>query len=79
VESTRFRWGGRPLSRELGGFVGVGLQWLPVQRVSLGGHLGVESVLTRRDRLGSSPPPDEDVSGYDVGTYSSGIRAHFFF
>jgi len=66
-------------ARDLGGFVGVGLDWFPVDRVSLGGHIGLEGRLTRRDQLGSSPLPDENVSGYDVATYSSGLRCQFFF
>lgn len=66
-------------SRELGGFIAMGVDWFPVRRVSLGGHLGVEALVTSRERSAISPLPDENLSGYNVGTFSSGIRGHFFF
>ncbi len=66
-------------ARELGGFVGVGIDWFPVQRVSVGGHLGVESSLTTRDRASFPPTPDDEASGYTVSTYSSGIRVQLYF
>jgi hypothetical protein len=66
-------------TRALGALGAVGVDWFPVQRVSIGGHLGIQGLLTRQERSGLSPLPDEELSGYDVATYSSGVRVSFYF
>jgi hypothetical protein len=65
-------------SRALGGRAGVGVDWFPTQRVSIGGHVGAEAVALRSDGtlLGG---PDAVSTGHDVGTFSSGIRVRLFF
>lgn len=80
AEWVRFE-GGLALAsslRRLGGMAGVGLDWFPIQRVSLGGHIGVEALAVRQD--GSAFPPASDVTtGHDVGTFASGVRFRLFF
>lgn len=64
--------------RSLGGFVGVGLDWYIVDRVSLGGYVGLSAVATRSeqpDLLGGT----QTVDGYQVRTRSSGFRLRLFF
>lgn len=65
-------------SREYGAFGGVGLDWFPAQRVSIGGHLSLRASLTRR----TSPlfaGGEEDHNGWMVRTVSSGIRLQLYF
>lgn len=65
-------------SRALGGRAGVGVDWFPTQRVSLGGHVGVEAAALRSDGspfFGSDPV----ATGYEIGTFSSGVRLRLFF
>jgi hypothetical protein len=64
--------------RELGAFMGLGLDWFPAERVSVGGHIAIEGAATRR-RTPALGVPDSEVSGYEVGTLSSGIRLQLYF
>ncbi|MGE0159083.1 MAG: hypothetical protein AB7T31_06680 [Gemmatimonadales bacterium] len=63
-------------SRDLGGFLGIGLDWFPHRRVSVGGHLALEAVATRRTVPLS---PAQNARGFDIGTRSSGVRVRLFF
>lgn len=79
---SRLRSGGalRRNSRRLGGLIGVGLDWFPVQRVSFGGHVGLEILAVRLESPTGFPPTPPEVSeGHEVGTYSSGVRLRLFF
>jgi len=58
-----------------GGQLGVGVDWFPVQRVSIGGHVGVEGSSITRE--GVSFTAEEDVTGFS--TFNSGIRVHLYF
>lgn len=65
-------------SQILGGRAGVGVDWFPTQRVSLGGHMGVEAVALRSEGspfVGSDPI----ATGHEIGTFSSGVRLRLFF
>jgi hypothetical protein len=66
-------------SQRIGGTAGLGLEWFPTQRVSVGGNVAVELLAVRRE--GSSPPigPDPESSGHEIGTASSGIQIRLFF
>jgi hypothetical protein len=88
VVGLRLSWGrsqtdlaGTSTNRALGGFTGVGLDWFPAGRVSVGGHVGIDVAATRRTREGVGLPGVSDVesSGYDLGTLSSGIRLQLYF
>lgn len=61
-----------------GGGVGIGIDWFPVERVSIGGHAGVNA-LWSRDRMSSTGFPDTKVSHTDFGTFDSGLRVQLFF
>jgi hypothetical protein len=58
-----------------GGQVGVGVDWFPVQRVSIGGHVGVEGFSSSRDAVAFNG--EEEFTG--IGTFSSGIRVQLYF
>ncbi len=65
-------------NEEYGAFGGIGLDWFPVQRVSIGGHLGLRASLTQR----TSPVfggGEEEHDGWVVRTVSSGIRLQLYF
>lgn len=65
-------------SRALGVRAGVGVDWFPTQRVSLGGNIGVEGVALRSE---GAPFAGQDLvaTGHEVGTFSSGVRLRLFF
>ncbi len=58
-----------------GGQVGLGVDWFPVQRVSIGGHVGVEGFSSSREEDDSDVR--EDVTRF--GTFNSGIRVQLYF
>ena len=58
----------------LGAELGVGIDWFPVRRLSIGGHVGVEA--NRQSRS----TDDDDVDRFTVfNTVSSGIRVQLYF
>lgn len=58
----------------VGGELGVGIDWFPVRRVSIGGHVGVEA------HRQSRPSDDDDVNRFTIfNTVSSGIRVQLYF
>lgn len=65
--------------RSIGGLVGVGLDWFPAERVSVGGHVGLEGAATRTTVPPVLPGSDDETSGYELGTLSSGIRLQIWF
>ncbi len=69
----------RANNRRLGGLIGVGLDWFPVQRVSVGGHIGLEVLAVRSEGPTGFPPTSEVSEGHEVGTYSSGVRVRLSF
>lgn len=66
-------------SLRLGGLAGVGVDWFPAQRVSVGGHIGFEALAVRRDVPAIPPGGSEERSGYEIGTFASGLRFRLFF
>lgn len=77
--STRYRpLNGETQEADLSGFggqVGVGVDWFPVQRVSIGGHVGVEGFSSSRENVGGGV--GEEATGFN--TLNSGIRVQFYF
>lgn len=66
-------------SLRFGGLAGVGVDWFPAQRVSVGGHIGVEALSVRRDLPAIPPGGGEERNGYEIGTFASGVRFRLFF
>lgn len=66
-------------SQRIGGTAGLGLDWFPHQRVSVGGHAGVELLAVRSESPGVLIGPNPASTGYEIGTFSSGIRLRLFF
>lgn len=69
----------RHVTRRLGGMAGLGVDWFPAQRVSVGGHIGVEALAVRREGPVFQPPRGEVFTGQDIGTFASGVRFRLFF
>lgn len=66
-------------TQRFGGLAGVGVDWFPAQRVSVGGHIGVEALAVRRDVPAILPGGSEERNGYEIGTFASGVRFRLFF
>lgn len=64
--------------RELGARVGVGMEWMPVSRVGVGGHVGVGGGYME-SRSGSSFGEDQVADGWTAATFTSGVVVHLFF
>lgn len=80
AEWSELDLGGSPRSdRRIGVVAGVGMDWFPTQRVSLGGNIGVEALSVRTEGPVLLPGSDPVSSGYRIGTVSSGIRLRLFF
>jgi hypothetical protein len=80
AEWTRGAFGTSPFtSQRIGGTADLGLEWFPTQRVSVGGHVGVELLALRSDSPSLLIGPDPVSTGYEIGTVSSGLRLRFFF
>jgi hypothetical protein len=62
--------------REFGGLVGIGVDWLPIQRVSIGGHASVGLSVSRTEQSGLLNPGTS--TGSNIGTASSGIRLRLY-
>jgi hypothetical protein len=60
--------------RALGAQLGLGVDWFPVSRVSIGGHVGVEALTGENE-----PGPDIDEEFTSFNTINSGIRVQFYF
>jgi hypothetical protein len=80
AEWTRSEFGPTTLtSQRIGGTAGVGLDWFPHQRVSVGGHAGVELLAVRSDSPSLLIGPNTESTGHDISTFSSGLRLRLFF
>jgi hypothetical protein len=80
AEWTRSELGVSTLTtQDIGGTAGLGLEWFPTQRVSVGGNVGVELLAVRRESPSLLIGPDPVSTGYEIGTASSGIRIRLFF
>ena len=66
---------------EIGGAGGIGLDWFPVERVSVGGHVGLRATFTRSKLTQTSPgaPPEDEATRFLISTHSAGIRLHVYF
>jgi hypothetical protein len=61
-----------------GGGLGVGLDWFPVRRISIGGHVGLEGGVQNGDA--ETPGGAEtEIEGTFFNTFQSGIRVNLFF
>ncbi len=64
--------------RTLGVVIGLGMDWFPVERVSVGGHAGLEAQWRRYEyESGATEFPPQ--TGSTIGTFNSGLRVHFYF
>ncbi|HEX6042574.1 hypothetical protein [Longimicrobium sp.] len=64
--------------RELGARVGLGLEWAPISRVAIGGHVGASAGYLESVNE-STLSDDSKADGWAVRTFSSGLVAHLFF
>lgn len=81
AEWNRLDFGGpsQTNNRELGGIAAVGVDWFPTQRVSVGGHIGMEALALRSERPDLLLGTNVVTEGHEIGTFSSGIRLRLFF
>ena len=63
--------------RGAGASVGIGLDWFPASRISIGGHVGVQGIY-RDVTTEFSNEQEQEGQGWSVGTFNSGIRVHLF-
>ena len=66
------------IEREFGGRVGVGLDWFPASRISVGAHVGVEGALLNGDIGDEDTGETVGVEGSAFRTFTSGIRVHLY-
>lgn len=64
--------------REVGARLGLGLEWTPLRRVAVGGHVGVGAGYLE-SRSESSIGDDHSADGWAFNTLGSGIVLHLFF
>lgn len=65
--------------RTVGGQAGLGLEWSPHPRVSIGGHAGVAAGFGRTRFISDGDEVDPSVHTSFVNTFHSGIRVQFYF
>jgi hypothetical protein len=60
---------------DLGAQAGVGLEWRPASRATIGGHVGISGSFGHSESgtIGGNPA---EADGWTVGTFSSGITVH---
>ena len=63
-------------NRDLAANVGLGLDWFPTDRVSIGGHVGLSGAFTWSEIESGAAEADSD--GFHFNTLSSGIRVHLY-
>lgn len=62
---------------EVGARVGVGVEWMPVSRLAIGGQVGVRGGFLRETvRSGSL---ERELDGWSAGTFTSGLALSLFF
>ena len=66
-------------SKLLGASLGAGLDWFPVSRVSIGGRVGVRGFYSTASLSEEMEEESEDLDGFSVSTFSSGILVNLFF
>jgi len=64
-------------STELGARAGVGLEWMPVRRLAVGGHVGVRGGYLRTTQENGSD--EQELTGWSASTFTSGIVLTLFF
>jgi hypothetical protein len=64
-------------STEAGARAGVGLEWMPLSRLAVGGHVGVRGGYLRATQ--ESNGTEQEQTGWSAGTFSSGIVLTLFF
>lgn len=64
-----------------GAMGGIGLDWFPVERLSIGGHVGVRGQYhwDRQSSDNGLSSYSRNDDGFTVGTFNSGIRVNLFF
>lgn len=62
---------------EAGVRAGVGMKWMPVSRLAVGGHAGVRGGYLKTTQDNSID--EQDLTGWSVGTFTSGIVLSLFF
>lgn len=65
------------LQPELSLVGGFGVEWFPVERFSIGGHVGLGIDLVRQNRFTGSNTLTEN--GLRIGTFTSSINANLYF
>jgi len=63
---------------DFGAGVGLGLEWFPIERVSLGGHAGILGQWVR-STIENPTGPDSKAHGAVLSTFTSGLRAQLYF
>lgn len=64
--------------RGLNAAVGLGLEWSPVDRITLGGHAGVGAAWLRdTNQVGDDPETVSHTTSF--GTFTSGVRVQLYF
>lgn len=64
--------------REVGAQVGLGLEWRPLTRVTVGGHVGIQGGY-RESTLDSTLGDEVEADGWAARTFGSGLVVHLFF
>lgn len=62
---------------EIGARVGAGMEWLPVSRLAVSGHVGVRGGYYKD--TASAGSLDRDLEGWSAGTFTSGLSLTLFF
>jgi hypothetical protein len=62
---------------EIGARVGAGMEWLPVSRLAIGGHVGVRGGYYKNTTDAGSL--DLDLEGWSAATFTSGLSLTLFF
>lgn len=61
-----------------GASAGIGMDWFPAQRISVGGHAGLAGGYQSTEAGGDFFQEDGEQTGFFVNTFSSGIRVHLY-
>jgi hypothetical protein len=64
---------------EVGARIGAGVEWLPVSRLAVGGHVGVRGGYLRDTIRTASGAADRELDGWSAGTFTSGLALTLFF
>lgn len=64
-------------STEAGARAGVGLEWMPVRRLAVSGHVGVRGGYLKTAQ--TSGGTEQELTGWSAGTFTSGFSLSLFF